>query len=648
MTQRRLKFGQPAAAFRSLSDEELLRSIDWANSAPGKLVEAARNGDVDTFARRLKKTDALSRRGGRQKRVRLAPAAAGFAGWSQPRDTAMPLAEMVALLEAFGMLADQPKKKVSASKKKKKDPQSNGKAPKRRTIDADELESRLNEVLDTLHRQTALSPFELLVLVELLLTAGKLLAPQTLFRTWRTALQGAVELRDFVEGSTELAGEPDVRLLTLGELPFLSGMLFRDIRGAERFIRDGRKFLGDELLDATDGDGTPRADLLERLPLWIAPLVRASYWSRELSEPLWNEDAEERFRRLLSIVARFCRSDGRPALSNGFQRDVASLLNWASPLAGWKKSSPPLQFLTSIGEKTPRRRKASRLARETGKSKRPVAQSDWARVACLRNDWSAEADSLVVAHHREKPLIDLTALGVPLLEGMWDIEISIDGKPLTFLDRWTCTCWFSDKDADYIEVQLTFESGVQVERQLLLSRKEHFVLLADVISGANDRAIEYVSRLPLVAGVQTKPGSHSRECRLTQSRLRARVYPLALPDDRVMSTSGSFQVIDSMVELKQQAVGGTYAPVVIDWHPDRRRAPAEWKSLTVTEQRQVLRPDTASGHRLRVGDLHLFVYRSVAKSHEISRSVLGHHTSYESVVGRFDKYGDVEPLLVVE
>ena len=38
----------------------------------------------------------------------------------------------------------------------------------------------------------------------------------------------------------------------------------------------------------------------------------------------------------------------------------------------------------------------------------PSNQSDWARFALLRSDWSVQADSVAVAHHRQFPQLDMT------------------------------------------------------------------------------------------------------------------------------------------------------------------------------------------------------------------------------------------------
>jgi hypothetical protein len=154
--------------------------------------------------------------------------------------------------------------------------------------------------------------------------------------------------------------------------------------------------------------------------------------------------------------------------------------------------------------------------------------------------------------------------------------------------------------------------------------------------------------LPLVAGVDVDADTLTRECRLSSRRCRARAFPLALPAERVHSGFGSFANGGAGLQLRQAAAGGLYAPIVIDWHPDRRRGYADWRVLTVTQDRRVLKSDAAAAHRLRVGDLQLFIYRSVSKPHPLPRAALGHHTANETVVGSIDDSGDITPILLVE
>ena len=116
----------------------------------------------------------------------------------------------------------------------------------------------------------------------------------------------------------------------------------------------------------------------------------------------------------------------------------------------------------------------------------------------------------------------------------------------------------------------------------------------------------------------------------------------------MQSTPHNFAGADGKLTLTQVAQGeGLFAPLILDWGVSRSRGTAQWRSLTVTEDGRVIGPDIAAGHRLKIDDLQLLIFRSLKDTGQ-SRAVLGHHTWNETVVGRISKKGDVDPFLMVE
>lgn len=140
----------------------------------------------------------------------------------------------------------------------------------------------------------------------------------------------------------------------------------------------------------------------------------------------------------------------------------------------------------------------------------------------------------------------------------------------------------------------------------------------------------------------------TREGRITGHRLKARIFPLGIPQDRVNSTPHSLTVEGTQIVLKHVTEGeGLFAPLVFVWHPERTRVDAAWRTLTVTENGRVVGPDAAVGYRLKLGNFQLLISRSLRKS-GYSRACLGHHTFNETVIASFDANGNVEPILMVE
>lgn len=628
-------FGKPAVEIWDWSDAEFLQSIAWKRSASETVRTAAVAGDCEAFARewRAFATPRMPAKKDADQRLGLT------AFWSRYAFDATPrMQALVDVVESFD--------RESRRRNRAKSPANKKSSRQKKSPAGNRLGKELQDWLQSVKLDGRLSPSELLLLFELLSERSDELDAETFWRLWRGTLSAGVDLSCQLEEPVGSDVTEDQRLLIAGELPWQIGLYFSEIKGAGTLRRTGQRMLCRSLLDQSDTDGTPHAERLERLPLWLAPLVRSAAAARRYEIELWNDEAAERFEALVSAVVPLCRPDARIALSNGSSHDVLSLLQLAARLAGIRKNGHPRTYLRSVARGLAPS-KAGSAGKVRNKSDVPANQSDWAHVACLRSDWSVAASTLAVAHHREMPQLDLSVLGKPLLDGYWNIQLTLDGERLSFQDGWSCVCWHSDRDADYLELQMTFSDGLQIDRQLLLSRRDDFLLLADAVSHAGPRQIEYCSTLPLADGVEVQSDTETRECRLKAGPV-IRAFPLALPQDRVQSTAGGFGPYDGGLILRQVAAGeGLYAPLLLDWSVRRRNQDAEWRVLTVAETSEIVSPRAASGHRLRMGDHQLLVYRSLKPTEE-SRTVLGHHTRHETVVGRFQRTGAVEAILLVE
>jgi hypothetical protein len=271
------------------------------------------------------------------------------------------------------------------------------------------------------------------------------------------------------------------------------------------------------------------------------------------------------------------------------------------------------------------------------------SHSDSNREAILLGGAGTRADRLSISYDGLLVEFELSARGRSLLEGTFQSQLVVDGVPVTTSGHWNSVCWSSDDDGDYLELQLLCSDGLRIDRQVLLSRRRHFALLADAVVSTDPGRIEYCISLPVAGGTQMAADLKTREFRVGT----ARVFPVGLPQDRVLSTSGNCFDEPGRLVLTQQALGrGLYLPVVFDWHPRRRRAKADWRSLTVTQLGRVISPGGAAGYRLRVGQRQLLVYRSLVETGE-PRAVLGQHTRYETVIGSFEA-GQFDPIIMVE
>ena len=616
----------------SMNDAEFLQALTWDRGADPDLKAAGGAGDVEAVQSALL-ASLQPQATGRESAL----GCGALTLWSLPAfpDEA-PLGKLLAQVAGLSNKARAGQKRATNM------------APKTLAQRVEPLLRRLTTEEDNDDASPPVSPFAVVAALEVLAFAGARLRPEQLWKVWRHSLSQIVQLAD--TNAEDDAHDPtvpvDVQLIERGELPFVAGVLFADIAGATDLVKAGRKVLARSLTENADSDGTPRAEIIERLPLWLAPLIRASLIAKRFDVKLWTNDQE---RMLTSVVERsipLCRPDGRSALSNGLSLDPLPVLAAAAELFGLHEIGPEGGYLQSV--KRVIAGQPARRVRSDGVVTMPSNQSDWARFALLRSDWSVQADSVAVAHHRQFPQIDVTAAGKPLLHGDWTLELKLGDAIVELAEEWSCVCWQSDPDADYIELQMCGPGKLRVERVIMLSRKERFLLLADSVSGAPPGRIEYRATLPLADDILVRLDTPTREAQLTLKGFKARVFPLAVTQDRVHSTPHEFTATEDRLTLKQVAQGeGLYAPVLLDWHPNRTRADVQWRSLTVTEDGRVIGPDIAAGHRLKLGDLQLLIFRSLKTTGE-SRAVLGHHTHNETVIARVDKKGDIDPILLVE
>ncbi len=626
--------GAGGASWNTLSDRDFLKAVAWKRGAFPVLARIAKSGDVATFISELSDLWQASA----SKPVLLCRSV-----WSLPAFVVSP--RELALAEAVSPSVIPVKR--SANKK----------SATAATVDP--MEAWWLQVDPV----SPLSMWEYLTLLEMLPQTISRLTVPTAFAIWRRLLTIACDLDQLahlqdVPGNdagraAELArygylSDPflDLSLLRNCELPWLAGVVFAGVKGADKLRAGGAELLEHEMCERTDDLGAPHADLLPRLPLWLAVVTRILQTGALEGVPVWDIDAAEHYRSMIEKIAPLIWADGTFAVSRvqmSDPREFVEAVLWAS---GWPDTEAALKTLLA-----PQRGK-KRVAGTTSASRRPpeicicpVNQSDDASWAILRTDWGARADRCVVVHDQPQMNIEFAVQGQSVLDGEWYSEMTIGTKTTPFHGEWRSVCWQTDQDADYIEMQLFIRGIVRVERQILLSRTRQFCMIAESLNDIGGESFSYRTQLPLVTGVKSTTNKRTRELQLEAGGVPIRVFPVLLPDRHVLATPGRF---GADFRFETTAAGSAwYNPMLIDWSPARRTAEATWKSLTVSEQQKILKPEFASGHRIKVGNHQWLIYRSLRQSIE-PRNVLGHQTRYETVVGAVEKNGDITPLMLVE
>jgi hypothetical protein len=661
-----IAFGQAIESFPHLSDAEFFSSVAWEKSAPAKLLRAAKSDDLERVIRLVVEAAGGSR--ARRMGVRESDREKQSL-WSRHHLEESPRAAR--LIRAWdglgrnGLRRSDKRAEANGAGRQNGSGRENGQSPRGGETSFAAQVVRGRTTADRWAQMCAegppLSLLETLVLFEMLRDAGRRVPAALAAKFWRMALTAAIQITDGEPSASTAAesGLGDRSRFVQAELAWQAGLLFAPVLGAERIAASARTVLCEMLLTSTDSAGVPSAEMVAELPVWLATLVRGREWGRQFGRLLFGVPQEKRFRALVGAISRLCRGDGRTAFSNGTANGLQGVWSAAATAVPDRNraSSPAIQYLLSLSADPPRRPLQGRMKNgrpspaSNGVVRRkrvtPVFQSDNSHLACLRSDWTREANSLPVLHHGRFPVLELAARGSVLLSGDWEIEIRVAGEAIAFDGPWSCSCWYSDDEGDYLELQARPTAEIRIERQLLLARNDDLLFLADAVIGCGEARIDYVSRLSPVPGVEIVPDAPTRECRLAGKAVHARIFPLGLPCERVLGCAGQLAPAIAHLELRQTGIGGLYAPLVIDWNPARRRSAASWRPLTVAQNGAVVSPRAAAGCRLQIGSAQWLVYRSLSSILE-PRTVLGQHTMYETLIGRFVPSGEVEPIVLVE
>ncbi len=631
----------------ALTDAEFLKSVAWKRGTASDIVQAAKKSNIEGFVAALT--------------AKWQPANESDIAVHQPPCRAIWSLPVFVVSPREAALAKAVSPDASTRPKR---PAKNARGVK----PVDPLEAWWLQFDQT----TRLSIWEYLALLETFPRSIARLTVHTAFNIWRRLLTLAADinqlepLRDDQLAAPDKAGELarhgftgdpflDLSLLRNCELPWRAGVVFSAVKGSDQLRHAGAELLEHELVERTDDHGTPHADLLPRLPLWLAVTTRILETAAREEVTLWDADASDLYGSLVEKVAPLIYPDGRFALGHVQQAEPRPFAEAVLLASGWTEAEAAIRALFVHPKRMGQRNgsaKIAALAESTAPRRTPpeiciapVNQSDEAGWAVLRTHWGSHADRVSVIHDQSALNVELCVQGQPVLAGEWYSEFTANGQTTPFKAEWYCVCWQSDEDADYIEVQMYVRGVVRVERQILLSRTRQFCLIAESLGDIRAEQFDYRTRLPLVDGVRGTTIAATRELHLDAGGIPIRVFPLVLPERHVVGTPGRLAPDFS---FQTTAAGAAwYNPILIDWCPTRRTAAATWKALTVAEQQQVLKPDVASGHRIKVGNHQWLVYRSLRQSIE-PRSVLGHQTKYETVIGAVEPNGDITPLMLVE
>ena len=484
----------------------------------------------------------------------------------------------------------------------------------------------------------------------------------------------AVEAETPDSNASLLRADPLVHQLLAGELAMTLASLFPKIKACRRLLPRARRALSAGLVDLLDGEGLLPAWRFDHLSPLLACWTRCRSLGKQWKHGCWSAEADAQYRRFVRTALRFARRDGSSVFSTEpADRENADALAAAVEMVG-DAADHDIAAIVLSGKKNKKKNGRRRKA----ELPQAAIHSEWAATAVLRPNWSRSAPRLTVLYPRASCRIELACGKDVLWSGQWGYKLRVDGTPVSPVAEWSGTCWVSDEDVDYLELEIELIEGFRIQRHILMARKDRFLLLADAVLGPRRAALDYRTTLPLDRQIAFRPASETSEGPLVGRKVRAVAIPLALPEwrdnlpspfgrgaggegqeesrnDTELGSRGNALTLalsqgergQNLLQLRQSAFGRSlFAPLFFDL--DRRRfdKPLTWRQLTVAESFAVQPADAAVGYRVSTGDKHWLIYRSLTPSQ--SRTLLGHNLSSETLIARFTRKGEVRPLIEIE
>ncbi len=466
------------------------------------------------------------------------------------------------------------------------------------------------------------------------------ISPMISENEWRELLE---QLETTVESASGLAlhDDPVTHQLLNGELPVTLAYLLPEITQYKSLRRAARAALSFGMVELTDGEGLVNARHVDCYRELLACWTRCSLLARAADWDCFDADSRNQYEWAVRQTLRLSRSDGSLVFADGLSGE------WCSDLLqiALAEGGDPLD--TKIADLMLPGATGKMPARQIRKLPEPSIYSEWSEACVMRAKWSRKSAQFSCLFSDRTLRSELCVGGRVIWSGESSPELRIDGRHLPMTSDWTEVCWFTDEDVDYLELEAEYEGGWMIQRQMLLARNDHFLLLADAVLGPAEAEIRYDCRLPLADDITFLPEEATCEGYLKNSRPLCTVLPIALPEWRSAASHGSLEMDEQKLHLGMHVSSRRlYAPLFVDLSARRWVEKRTWRQLTVAERLEIQGPDVAAGFRVQLGRKQWLIYRSLAPHR--NRTLLGQNLSQEFVVARFDDEGCLQELIEIE
>ena len=453
---------------------------------------------------------------------------------------------------------------------------------------------------------------------------------------WHEAVDSLVDMSVSPRSDWELS--PWGYQLVSVELPMTLAFLMPEIDSMDQTGQDSAARLNSSLSAMLDLDGWPSADYLPVLAPLSASWTRCLKMARKAgfhSDPA----VDDQVQWLVPQVLRLMRYDGSLMLSNFDDSPIDEVFR-SQLLSLMKGKRRERKFAEVCRQRKPKR--ADVEAIDLAES----SLSEWAASGVYQGSWRRRSPKLAIDYSNQRCRLEI-GRDLPLIGGETMPEIRLDDQLLEPVGDFEAVCDEQNEHVDYLELEIELTNNVKLQRQIILSRDDEFLILADAISSNQSGSIEYRCNWPLAPGISVMRESETRELYLTAGKIQSLVLPLALPEWKAARFDGKLDFDQKYLVLSQNANGHSlYAPLVFDLNPKRSRRPRTWRSLTIAQHLQIVSGDVAAAFRIQLDSQQWILYRSLVENG--NRTFMGENFAGEFFLGAFDVTGHVEPLLQVE
>jgi hypothetical protein len=440
--------------------------------------------------------------------------------------------------------------------------------------------------------------------------------------------------------ATPLDGQPLVQQLVGGELGLSLAYLFPEITPCRKGAKAARKVLSAGILEMIDGEGLPNSQILGIFRPLMACWTRCRIIGEQMEKTSFSAKAGYQYEWAVRAAMRLSRPDGTSVFASFNGKSDDSELMAAALDCGGDEDDEAIASLALPG-RTPAKGLDDSLL------PCPADHSGWASVAVLQPAWGRSEPKLATSFQGHDFRIELSQQKQLLLAGTWTPEVRVNGELLATKSAWEELCWVSDDDIDYLELEIQLSQGARLQRHLAMAREDRFLFLADAVFDCPEGTIDYCGRFSLAEDAGLAPAEETNEAFLMGQQAAALVLPLALPEWRVEQSPGQLTSTSDAVEYKLSGEGRSLlAPLFLDLKPRRLTRPSTWRRLTVAESLEIVPSHVAVGYRVMVGKNQWLIYRSLTRA--VNRTLLGHNLATEMLIARFDRQGEVEPLIEIE